>query len=204
MATQATLRHTGTGLIKTAPIGFSWTTFFLGGFPALFRGDIKWALIMWFSGAVAVVIAIITFGFLFFLPWVFWLFFAFTYNKKYTTDLLSNGFVPADDHSQNILSLAGIVIAGQSTSGSMGAGASEESANIETAILGVAKRKGGIVTPTLLAMDGRYGLDEAKKALEGMVENGHAELRVRKTGETVYAFPELFSDENKEDMESMT
>lgn len=31
----------GAGKIKSAYVGFSWTTFFFGSLPALFRGDIK-------------------------------------------------------------------------------------------------------------------------------------------------------------------
>ena len=205
MATQITVKHTGTGLIKSAPVGFSWTTLFFGGFPALLRGDIKWAVIMWLAGAGGGFFAIITVGVLFFLPWVFWLLFAFTYNKKYITDLLSTGFVPADEHSSNMLAQAGIAVARQSTSNHS---ADRDSAgtpkNIETAILSAAKQRGGVVTASLLAMEGDYGMDEAKQALDEMVNAGHAELRVRKTGETVYAFPEMLSDDNREDLESMT
>ena len=204
MATQTTLRHTATGLIKSAPIGFSWTVFFFGGFPALFRGDLKWAVIMWVGGAVAVVFAVMTLGVLFFLPWVFWLIFAVIYNKRYVTELLGNGFVPADEHSQNILAEAGIAVGRQSSTVSDDRDEPDAPKNIETAILRVAKQRGGLVTPTLLAMDGDYGLDEVKGMLDEMVSAGHAELRVRRTGETVYAFPDMLSDENRQDLESMT
>ena len=159
---------------------------------------------MWLAGAGGGFFAIITVGVLFFLPWVFWLLFAFTYNKKYITDLLSTGFVPADEHSSNMLAQAGIAVARQSTSNHS---ADRDSAgtpkNIETAILSAAKQRGGVVTASLLAMEGDYGMDEAKQALDEMVNAGHAELRVRKTGETVYAFPEMLSDDNREDLESM-
>lgn len=203
MATKATLRHTDSGLIKTAPIGFSWTTFFFGGFTALFRGDIKWAVIMWIAGAAAVIVAVASLGNLFFLPWVFWLLFAFTYNKKYTTDLLVSGFTPADDHSRNLLAQAGIAVAAHRPAEHVDA-AADASVGIETAILRAAKENGGVVTTALVAMDGKYGLDEAKTKLDEMVTKGHAELRIRRTGETVYAFTEMLTDLNRKDLESIT
>lgn len=67
-----------TGAMKEAPVGFSWTTFFFGVFPSLFRGDWKWFAIMLF-------LAIITFGFSN-------LVFMFIYNKLYIRDLIGAGY----------------------------------------------------------------------------------------------------------------
>jgi hypothetical protein len=39
MATKINMLNPDTGLIKTGFYGFSWTTFFFGAFPALFRSD---------------------------------------------------------------------------------------------------------------------------------------------------------------------
>jgi hypothetical protein len=67
-----------TGIIKKAPIGFSWTTLFFCVLPALFRGDMKWFCIQF-------VIAIFTGG-------LSTLVFAFIYNKIYIQKLLERGY----------------------------------------------------------------------------------------------------------------
>ncbi|MBM7836474.1 DUF2628 domain-containing protein [Clostridium sardiniense] len=67
-----------TGLRKQVKQGFSWTTFFFGGFVPLFRGDLKWFFIMW-------ILAIPTFG-------ISWLIMPFIYNKKYIEGLMMKGF----------------------------------------------------------------------------------------------------------------
>lgn len=55
------------GIVKEAPIGFSWTTFFFGFFPTLFRGDFRF---FW----IQLVANFFTFGFATFI-------FMFMYNK---------------------------------------------------------------------------------------------------------------------------
>jgi len=76
--TSIIFKNTNTGAMKEAPVGFSWTTFFFGFFPALFRGDWKWAIIQF-------LLASITFGFSN-------LVFMFMYNKFYIKDLIGSGF----------------------------------------------------------------------------------------------------------------
>ena len=66
------------GVVKDAPVGFSWTTFFFGFFPALIRGDWMWAVIMFFA-------TWITFG-------ISGIIFAFIYNRIYIQNLLKQGF----------------------------------------------------------------------------------------------------------------
>ena len=66
------------GVMKEAPVGFSWTTLFFGMFPALLRGDIKWTLIMLIAG-------FITFGLAFIV-------FAFIYNRLYITSMIESGY----------------------------------------------------------------------------------------------------------------
>src|SRR5437763_223617 len=72
------LENPNTGIIKKAPVGFSWTTLFFSGLPALFRGDIKWLIVQF-------LIACCTFG-------VSGIVFAFIYNKIYIQKLLEKGF----------------------------------------------------------------------------------------------------------------
>ena len=66
------------GIVKEAPVGFSWTTFFFGFFPALIRGDWLWALIICAA-------TFVTFG-------ISGIIFAFIYNRIYIQGLLKKGF----------------------------------------------------------------------------------------------------------------
>ena len=66
------------GLVKEAPVGFSWTTLLFGFFPALIRNDLKWTIIIFAA-------ALITFGFA-------TIVFAFIYNRLYIESLVEKGF----------------------------------------------------------------------------------------------------------------
>lgn len=83
------------GKYKTAPVGFSWTTFFFGIIPALFRGDLKWA-------GISFLINLFTFG-----TWTTFVM-SFMYNKLYMKDLLKNGFIPATENECKFLIERGI------------------------------------------------------------------------------------------------
>ena len=76
-----------TNEMKQAPVGFSWTTFFFGLFPALFRSDWKWAAIMGLC-------ALVTWGFSSIV-------FCFIYNSLHIKDLVNSGFkaVSIDDNN---------------------------------------------------------------------------------------------------------
>jgi len=76
--TSIMFENPNTGAIKEAPVGFSWTILFFAFFPALFRGDWKWGVIMF-------ILNVITFGFAA-------LIFMFIYNKLYIKELISSGF----------------------------------------------------------------------------------------------------------------
>ncbi|KGX89739.1 hypothetical protein N781_16090 [Pontibacillus halophilus JSM 076056 = DSM 19796] len=91
------------GVTKQVKCGFSWTTLFFGFFPALFRGDLKWAAIMFIT---ALVLGSFTFGVGGFIADVV---FAFTYNKTYIKELIEKGYRPADDESRAILQQHDIV-----------------------------------------------------------------------------------------------
>mgnify|MGYP003624635090 FL=1 len=66
------------GVVKDAPVGFSWTTLFFWFFPALIRGDWFWAIIIF-------VASLVTFG-------VASLVFPFIYNRLYIQSLLKNDY----------------------------------------------------------------------------------------------------------------
>ena len=105
MAEIVMLKHSPSGLLKKGFVGFSWTTLFFGGVPALFRGDFKTFLLYYLivlCGAFFLGVAIVsnnsnidqsaltgignTFGFICSLVW------AFFYNKYYTQKLLESGY----------------------------------------------------------------------------------------------------------------
>jgi len=82
MAQVVMLKHPKTGILKKGRFGFSWTTLFFGGFPAIFRGDLV-------LGLVVMVLQWATFG----LAGLIW---AFLYNKSYTIKLIEQGYEFAD------------------------------------------------------------------------------------------------------------
>lgn len=95
MATAVNLKNPATGLTKTGYFGFSWTTFFFGFFPALFRGD----FITFIGGfVISIIIALMTAGFGAFVIGIIW---AFMYNKYYTRKLLEKGYVLNDTAEVN-------------------------------------------------------------------------------------------------------
>ena len=79
MAQNIRLRHAQSGVITTGFYGFSWTTLFFSGFPAIFRGDL-------ITGVIVLILSASS----------FWLV-AILYNRVYTTRLLERGYVFDDD-----------------------------------------------------------------------------------------------------------
>ena len=96
-STKALLKEKNSGVIKEAPIGFSWTTLFFGFIIALVRGDIKWAIIQFLLSCVTLGIANLVMPFI--------------YNKIYVKELLEKGYIPADEGVKNLLSSKGIIFA---------------------------------------------------------------------------------------------
>jgi hypothetical protein len=73
------LKNANTGEIVRAPVGFSWTSFFFGGIPALLRSD-------WIHGLIFIVVAFFTFG-------LANIIFAFIYNKLFIKKMIyKDGF----------------------------------------------------------------------------------------------------------------
>jgi ABC-type multidrug transport system fused ATPase/permease subunit len=90
MAKSIQLKHKNSGVMKTGYYGFSWTTLFFGGFPALFRGDF-----LTFIGTFVVLflIALAIHPFVVFIAMFVW---AFFYNGYYTKKLLEKGYEFSD------------------------------------------------------------------------------------------------------------
>ncbi len=206
MSTKISLKHTHSGVIKPAPIGFSWTTFFFGGFPALLRGDLKWAVIMWIIWLSGLGLSLLTFGIT---SLVFGIVLGVIYNKRYVVERMEEGYVPADDHSRNVLLRAGIgttspVESPKTEDPSEPPPPPEDALPMQQRILKCAKEEGGVVTPSKIAMETGCSLDEAKAELDGLVSQGHFEVRPRRDGTIVYTSPDLLTDEKRADLESIT
>ena len=101
------LVNKNTNVVKEVPEGYSWTTFFFGFLPALFRGDLKWAAII-FIAALAIGAITLGFGGLLVGP-----IFGFFYNKVYTRDLIEKGYEPVDDYAYNYCVDKGIILGGK-------------------------------------------------------------------------------------------
>lgn len=64
--------------IKKAPVGFSWTVLFFGGWPCMFRQD-------WLWGILLILACIFTYG-------IAGIVCSFFYNKVYIKNLLEKGY----------------------------------------------------------------------------------------------------------------
>lgn len=93
------------GVSKRVKVGFSWTTFFFGFIPALIRGDLKWAIIMF---VLTIIIGTLTIGFG---AWIPGIIFCFIYNKIYIKELLEKGYGPADEQSKSVLIEQQVIVA---------------------------------------------------------------------------------------------
>jgi hypothetical protein len=83
------------GVVKEAKVGFSWTTFFFGGWVAMFRG--QWGEVLkWFF------LNPITLG-------VWGIVQCWTANKKTIVNLIEKGYEPASDDDRNLLVQRNIV-----------------------------------------------------------------------------------------------
>jgi len=73
--------------------------------------------------------------------------------------------------------------------------------SLERVILKTAKDNQGIVTPSEVAVESGLSIDQAKIALEKLVSNGHADIRVSKNGNMVYFFQEFSKGNTHPDFE---
>lgn len=74
----ATIYLTNGVEVKPAPVGFSWTMFFWGFFPPLFRQDWLWGIVLFIASV--------------FIPYVPSIICSFFYNKVYIKSLIDKGY----------------------------------------------------------------------------------------------------------------
>lgn len=95
------IKNPKTNQVKQVKAGFSWTVFFWGFLPPLFRGDWKWLLIM----LVLDIVGIFSFGIISAIANIM---VSFLYNKFYLQDRINEGWVPCDEASKSIMLSRGI------------------------------------------------------------------------------------------------
>lgn len=99
----ANLINKNTNEVKNVKVGFSWTECFFGFWPAFFRGDWKWLLIILL---VDIALGVFTWGGgSFLINFIF----AFFYNKFYVKDLIEKGFEPSDEGDYHTLVAQGYI-----------------------------------------------------------------------------------------------
>lgn len=90
------LKNDVSGVMEEAVLGYSWSTFFLGGIVPLVRAD--WSNFFKYS-----LLCILTLG-------IYHFFFCASYNKEYVKGLVMQGYRPADENSELALKMNGIFI----------------------------------------------------------------------------------------------
>ena len=65
-------------------------------------------------------------------------------------------------------------------------------------VLKVMAKQGGSITPAMVAVHTGINPDEAKRALDSLVNGGHVELRVSPSGAVHYVLPEMLEPERRD------
>ncbi|WP_338206569.1 DUF2628 domain-containing protein [Lactobacillus juensis] len=100
---KANLKSDKTGVIKQVKVGASWTALFFGAWVPIFRGDWKFAILFGIIqllefcsfGIIGLIIRIVT---------------CVKYNSWYISELLNNGYSPADKTSEQVLRQKGLYL----------------------------------------------------------------------------------------------
>ena len=67
-----------------------------------------------------------------------------------------------------------------------------------------AKDNGGYTTPSEVALAGNVSIEEAKRALDYLVSQGFAEMKVSRAGTIVYHFPDILGSQALDELEDLT
>ena len=94
MASAVKMTHSNTNVVKNGFYGFSWTSFFFSGIPAIVRGEAGIGLGILVG---TIVLGALSVGILGILVNVIW---AFMFNKNYTHKLLERGYAFTDEEEE--------------------------------------------------------------------------------------------------------